>query len=213
MINWGVTGSPTSVNRGQPAHAAFGRVGAEPVQPVGDRRAAAGGEIVRRQLERMFAVLDLDLVAGADKVTRDVELPSVDGDVPVRDHLPCLGAAGGESEPRDHVVEPPFQKRHQSVAGVTRPPAGFFVVFAELALEDPVVALDLLFLSQANGIFTGLAAAKLMHARHAVASIDGALGRVAPCPFQKELGAFAPAEPANWSNMTSHGGRTALGRV
>ena len=84
--------------------------------------------------------------------------------------------------------------------------AGFFVVLAELPLEDPVVALDLLFLPQADGILAGLAAAELMHARHAVATIDGALGRVAPRPFQEELGAFAAAQPANRSNMTSHGG-------
>jgi hypothetical protein len=52
-----------------------------------------------------------------------------------------------------------------------------------------------------------------MHSRYTVATIDGAFRGVAPGPFEKELGAFAPAEPANWSNVTSHGGRAALGRL
>lgn len=116
---------------------------------------------------------------------------TVDQDVPVRDHLPGLGPAGGKSQPGDHVIQPPFQERHQRITGVTRSPAGFFVILAELALEHSVVPFDFLFLSQANGVFARLAAAKLMHARHALASINGALGRIAPRPFQKELGAFA----------------------
>src|SRR5262249_37631980 len=124
----------------------------------------------------------------------------------VGDHLPRLRAARAKPQPRDHVVQPPFQKRHQGIAGVSRPPRGLFVILAELALVDPVIPLDLLVLAQADGIFARLAAAELMHARHSVATVDGALGSVATRPFQEKLGAFAAAQPANRSNMTSHGG-------
>jgi hypothetical protein len=50
-----------------------------------------------------------------------------------------------------------------------------------------------------------------MHARNAVTTIDRALGRVAPRSLQEKLGAFAAAEPTNWTNVTSHGKSTTLG--
>ena len=132
---------------------------------------------------------------------------------PWRDHLPGLGPAGGEPQPGDHVVEPPLQQRHQGVARVARPAAGLRIVLAELPLEDPVVALDFLLLAEADGILAGLAAAKLMHARHPFATVHGALGGIAPRPLQEQLGALAAAEPANRSNMTSHGESAFLGRI
>jgi hypothetical protein len=51
-----------------------------------------------------------------------------------------------------------------------------------------------------------------MHAWNALAAVNGALGRVAPRPFQEELGPFTAAQSANRSNMTSHGGRATLDR-
>ena len=67
----------------QAGDAALGRVGAEPVQPFGNRRAAPSARLLGGQLAGVVAVLDLDLVAGADQVAGDVELPAVDQDVPV----------------------------------------------------------------------------------------------------------------------------------
>src|SRR5581483_2924235 len=117
------------------------------------------------------------------------------------------------AQPGDDVVQPPLQQRHQGVAGVPRPAGRLLVVLAGLALEDLVVPLDLLLLPQADGVLAGLAAAELVHPGHAVAAVDGALGGIAPRPFQEQLRALAPAEPTNRSNMTSHGGSTTLGHV
>ena len=50
-----------------------------------------------------------------------------------------------------------------------------------------VVALDLLLLAEADGVLARLAAAELMHARHALAAVDGALGGVAARPLQEQL--------------------------
>jgi hypothetical protein len=44
-----------------------------------------------------------------------------------------------------------------------------------------------------------------VHSGHAIATIDGALGRITPRSLQEELDAFAAAEATNRSNMTSHG--------
>src|SRR3954447_16548496 len=74
-------------------------LGADPVEPVGDGRHPLRHQVVGGELARVLAVLDLDLVAGADEIAGDVELATVDRDVPVRDHLPRLGAAGGEPQP------------------------------------------------------------------------------------------------------------------
>src|SRR4051812_14236946 len=152
----------------------------------------------------MLAVLDLDLVAGADQVARDVELPAVDGDVPVGDHLPGLRPAGREPEAGHHVVEPALEQRHQGVAGIAGPAGGQLEILAELALEDPVVPLDLLLLAEPDRIFARLAPAELVHARHALAAVDRALRGVAARPLQEQLQAFPAAEPADRSDMASH---------
>ena len=65
-----------------------------------------------------------------------------------------------------------FEQGHQQVAGVPRSTAGHFVIAAELALEDAVVALDLLLLSQSDGVLARLAAAILLLSGRAVSALD-----------------------------------------
>src|SRR4051812_19714334 len=127
--------------------------------------------------------------------------------------LASLGPAGGEAQPGDNVIEPALQERHQGVARVAGAAVGLRVVLAELPLEDAVIALDLLLLAEPDGVLAGLAPAKLMHARHALATIDGAFRRIAPRPFQEQFRPFAAAEPANRSSMASHGKSAVLGRI
>ncbi len=74
-------------------------------------------------------------------------------------------------------------------------------------LVDAVVPLDLLLLAQADRVLARLAAAELVHARHALAALDGALGRVAPRPLQEQLQAFPTAKSADRSGIASHGPR------
>ena len=62
----------------QPGYPPLGRVGADAVEPLGDRRACPSARFAGGQLAGVVAVLDLDLVAGADQVAGDVELPAVD---------------------------------------------------------------------------------------------------------------------------------------
>src|SRR5262249_6075801 len=127
-----------------------------------------------------------------------------DGHMSVRDHLAALGPAGREAEPGHDIVEPALEQRHQGRARIARSAARHVVVFPELTLEDPVVALDLLLLAEANRILARLSAAKLMHAGHTLAAIDGAFRRVAPRALQEQLHPLAATKPAHWTNMTSH---------
>src|SRR4051812_13979083 len=127
--------------------------------------------------------------------------------------LASLGPAGGEAQPGDNVIEPALQERHQGVARVAGTTVGFRVVLAELPLEDAVIAFNLLLLAEPDGILAGLAPTVLMHARHPFAAIDGALRSVAPRSFQEQFGAFAATEPANRSNMASHGESAVLDRI
>src|SRR5581483_793796 len=121
-----------------------------------------------------------------------------------RDHLARLRAARREAEPGDDVIEPALDQGHQRVAGVAGTAAGQFEILAELPLEDPVVALDLLLLAEADRVFARLAPAELVHPRHPFAAADGALGGIAARPLQEQLQALAAAEPADRSDVTSH---------
>ena len=121
------------------------------------------------------------------------------------DDLTGLGTAGREAQPGDDVVEPASSSDIRASPVLPARRFGFRIVLAELALEDSVVALDLLLLAEADGILAGLAPAVLMHAGHPFAAVDGAFRRVAPRSFQEQFGSFAAAEPANRSSITSHG--------
>src|SRR5262249_11944251 len=91
------------------------------------------------------------------------------------------------------------------VAGVARAAAGDLEILAELSLEDPVITLDLLLLTEADRILARLAPAILVHPRHAFAAVDGALGGIAPRPLQEQLQAFGTAKATGRSNMSSRG--------
>src|SRR5690606_21539430 len=97
---------------------------------------------------------------------------AVDEDVAVSDELAGRGAADGEAQVGDDVIQPALEQGHEHVAGVAGASAGHFVIAAELALEDAVVPLDLLLLAQPDRVLARLAPAVLLLAGRAVAALD-----------------------------------------
>src|SRR4029453_12940176 len=116
-----------------------------------------------------------------------------------------LGARGGEAETVDHVVEPALQQLQQRLAGDAAGPVRHLEVAAELVLEHPVDALDLLLFAQLQAVAHDLRLAQLavLPRRH-VALLDRALLGVAALPLEEELHAFTTAEPTNGSAITCH---------
>ena len=79
------------------------------------------------------------------------------------------------------------------------------VVAAELALGDAVDALDLLLLAQLLAVVRRACGGGLaVLARRIGAALVAALVGVATLALEEELHVFAPAEPANWTSITSH---------
>src|SRR6478609_2895258 len=78
-------------------------------------------------------------------------------------------------------------------------------IAAELVLEHTVDALDLLLLAQLQTVPDQLRLAQLpVLPRRQVALLNRALLRVAALPLQEELHAFAPAQPADRTDVTCH---------
>src|SRR5207248_11159308 len=112
---------------------------------------------------------------------------------------------GRESQPVDDVVEAALQQLQQRLAGDAAGALRRFEVAAELVLEHPVDALHLLLLAQLQAVAHELRLPQLsMLPRRQVALLDRALLGVAALSLQKELHAFAPAQPTNGSNVTCH---------
>src|SRR5262245_44067443 len=150
-------------------------------------------------------LLDLDHVARAHQVRRDVDLAAVDAEVTVPGELARLGVIGGESHPVDDVVQPALEQDEQVVAGHSLHAQGLVVVTTELALGNPVDALDLLLLAQLLAIVGLLAATRLSVLTRCVgAPLDATLVGVAAVAFQEQLHLFAPAQPADRANIASH---------
>src|SRR4029079_2915159 len=84
-------------------------------------------------------------------------------------------------------------------------PVRHLEVAAELVLEHPVDALDLLLLAQLQPVADHLRLAQLaVLAGGQVALLDRALLGIAALSLEKELHAFAPAEPTNRTGITCH---------
>src|SRR5262245_55344998 len=147
----------------------------------------------------------LDRVVGAHQVRRDVDPAAVDLEVAVPHQLARLGVVAGEAHPVDHVVEPALEQLDEVVAGHALPARRLVVVAAELALGDPVDALDLLLLAQLLAVVRPLAPARLaVLTRRIRPPLVAALVGVAALALEEELHVFAAAQPADGSDVTSH---------
>jgi hypothetical protein len=100
----------------QDAPAELVMVGLQPSRDRGDE----GGRIAHGSFDGR-AVSERDRLAGGDLIARNVDPPPVDGDVPVDDELPGLGARGGQTEAHEHVVKPQLEQPEKVVAGAARP--------------------------------------------------------------------------------------------
>src|SRR5713101_940154 len=134
----------------------------------------------------------------------DVDLAVVDAEVAVAHELPRFRARVGEAEAEDHVVEALLEVLEQVLAGLALGRAAAKVVAAELALEQPVEALDLLLLAQLHAVFGELGAPLAVLARRVRTALDGALVRVAAVALQIHLQIFAPADAAGGLGIAGH---------
>src|SRR5262249_28275507 len=119
-------------------HAALGNPAFDQSEEIGDV-AAVLRQVGLHELQALCPGLDTDPVAGGGQVAGDIYGLPVDGDVPVRNELPGLSAAGAKSEPVHDVVEAPLEEAHQRVAGVALGARGAAEVSAKLPFEHAVV--------------------------------------------------------------------------
>ena len=144
-----------------------------------------------------------DDIAHSDEGGGDIALAAIDVDMAVTDDLAGLGAAGAESHAVDHAIEPALQVLHHVVAGDALLVRGLFEPAAELPLEYAVDAADLLLFAKLQAIADDFRLAVFaMLPWDEVALFDGALLAVAAFPFEKQLHALAPAEPANRADIS-----------
>jgi hypothetical protein len=123
----------------------------------------------------------------------------------VAHELPRLRPRRRQAQPVDDVVQSPFEELQQRFAGDPARARRRREVAAELILENAVDALDLLLLAQLNTVPGELRLARLsMLPGREIALFDGALLRVAAFPLEEQLHPFAPAQPTNWTDVTSH---------
>src|SRR5437667_32277 len=126
----------------------------------------------------------------------------------VADHLAGAGARRSETEPVDRVVQPPLHDAQEDFAGVFRRARRQLEIASKLPLEHAVESLQLLLLPQAHAVFARLAAAGAMHARWLVATLNGALGALAPTSLCAANGVLLrlplkPTVPAEAKQSTS----------
>src|SRR5690554_4521309 len=104
---------------------------------------------------------DLDLVAGAQAVGRDVHALAVDEDVAVGDELARLTAGVSDPQAVDDVVQPRLQELQEDRAGRALGLGGLLEEVVELLLAHVVVDAQLLLLAQAHPVVARLAATAL----------------------------------------------------
>ena len=109
-----------------------------------------------------------------------------------------------EAEAVHDVVEAALDEAEHLLAGAALAAGRVEVVLAELLLEHAVDAAGLLLLAEADGVLRQLDAALAVLAGRIGATRDRALVGVAALALEKELHAFAAAELADGTDITSH---------
>src|SRR5690348_6195855 len=130
---------------------------------LGDADRALDAELLARFLPHLHGVARLHLVG------RDGHRPGVDRDRLVADELPRLGAGSREAHAIDHIVQTALEQLQQILAGGAALAGRLLVVIAELALEHPVHAAQLLLLAQLRAVVGEALTPLALHAarRHA----------------------------------------------
>src|SRR5258708_15694668 len=142
--------------------------------------------------------LDGYFLADVHQVGRDVDLFPVHPDVAVQHELPRLRTRGRQTRAPHHVIQTALEHDDQVLAGWTLGARSLLKVIAELPLQQPVRALDLLLLAQLQAVSGDLRAPRLpVLPRHEVALLNRALLRRATQAFQKQLLPFPAAQAAD----------------
>ena len=124
---------------------------------------------------------------------------------PWRTNWRACGLDVDKPEAIHDVVETPLEQLQERHAGDAARAFRGLEVAAELVLEHAVDALDLLLLAKLKTVAGELGLTRLaVLPRREVALLDRALLGIAPLSFQEELHRFAAAQPAHWSDVTSH---------
>src|SRR4029078_13643827 len=101
---------------------------------------------------------DFDLVAGLDRVARNVDPLAVHEDVIVAHQLAPLSSRGGQAGTQHEVVQPAFEQAEHRLASSALHGRSERVVAAELLLQQTVDAARLLLLAQAQPVLAHLEA-------------------------------------------------------
>ena len=136
---------------------------------------------------------DLDHVARAHLVRRNVHALAVHQDAVVAHDLARFGARGAEAHAIAHAVEPAFEHLQQRFAGDALAGRRLEVVAAELPLEHAVDAAHLLLLAQLHAVARKPRVLLAVLAGRIVAALDGAFVGEALLALQEELLAFPAA--------------------
>src|SRR5690606_32091170 len=186
------------------------------LEPCRPRAAVDLAERIDDLLDLAAAFGDLDHVTRPHEVAGDVDLLAVDAEVAVERELAALRVRRAEAEAERDVVQATLEQAQQVLAGHALHARSTMVVAAELLLEQPVHALDLLLLTQLLAVVARATLAALAVLSGGVrTTIVGALLRVAAIALEIELRIFPSAETADGSGITCHGldppplGRTA----
>jgi hypothetical protein len=123
--------------------------------------------------------------------------------------LPGLRSRVGKAQPVYNVVKSALQQNKQILTGKPRAAFCLAEVTPELALQHPIDASRLLFLTQLTQIVRRATTAEpgqstVLTGWITPISLKRALGRKAPLPLQKQLFAFTTADLANRACISGH---------
>src|SRR5438067_5756476 len=121
----------------------------------------------------------------------------------VANYLSRLGAAGAETHPVDHAVQPALQVLHHVVAGDALLVRSLFKPAAELTFQHAVDAAHFLLFAKLQAVAHDLRLARLpVLSGNEVALFDSAFLAMAALAFQIKFHALTPALPADRADIS-----------
>ena len=149
-------------------------------------------------------VSDSNYVAGFEQDGRDVGLVTVKGIVTVSYKLTGFFSGRSETCAIDNVVKTAFENSEKVLTGLTSLLAGEFEIMLELAFENAVVSLCLLFCAKLETVLRDLLATLTVLAGGVSSAADRAFRTIASFAFKEELLAFAAAQSAYRTCISCH---------
>src|SRR5579864_2958545 len=159
------------------------------------------GALDAQLLARLLA--HLDAVAGLHLVGGDGHRLLVHGDRLVAHQLARLGARGGEAHAVHDVVQAALEQPQQVLARGAGLARRFLVVVAELPLQHPVHAAQLLLLAQLRTVIGQALTALALDAARRHGELALVLERL-DATLEEQIGALAAGELAGGTGITRH---------